>query len=168
MQAEPASRVGSIQALGLMDSSSIAQHITRAFADIHPVSAWGETSFFYNPGSKLPRGIYFATIKDKDGDNDRASNLQRPDVFRLNIGISKLTYRSLFGPQPARPAAGDVVDTGHDFTVLDQLLPHPVYGWMSWVSVLNPSAATFETVKPLLVEAYELAVGKLAKRMARG
>jgi hypothetical protein len=89
-------------------------------------------------------------------------------VFRLNIGISKLTYRSLFGPQPARPAAGGVVDTGHDFTVLDQLLPHPVYGWMSWVSVLNPTAATFETVKPLLVEAYDLAVGKFAKRVAGG
>jgi hypothetical protein len=58
------------------------------------------------------------------------------------------------------------VDTGHDFTVLDQLLPHPVYGWMSWVSVLNPSAATFDTVKPLLVKAYELAVGKFAKRQA--
>ena len=140
-----------------MDSSSITQHITHAFADIHPVSAWGETSFFYNPGRKLPRGIYFATLKDKDGDNDRASNLQRSDVFRLNIGISKLTYRSLFGPQPARPAAGGVVDTGHDFTVLDQLLPHPVYGWMSWVSVLNPRritiqrsflAVTFATSRP--------------------
>jgi hypothetical protein len=151
-----------------MSSSSIAQHITSTFADIHPVSAWGETSFFYNPGRKLPRGIYFATLKDKDGDNDRASNLQRPGVYRLNIGISKPTYRSLFGPQPARPAAGGVVDTGHDFTALDQLLPHPVYGWMSWVSVLNPSAATFNTVKPLLAEAYDLAVGKFAKRAVRG
>ena len=151
-----------------MDSSSITQHIVGTFTHIRPVSAWGETSFFYNPGRKLPRGIYFATLKDKDGDNDRASNLQRPGVFRLNIGISKSTYRALFGPQPARPAAGGVVETGHDFTVLDQLLPHPVYGWMSWVSVLNPSAATFETVKPLLAEAYDLAVGKFAKRAAGG
>jgi len=91
---------------------------------------------------------------------------QQMGVFRLNIGISKQTYWSLFGPQPARPAAGGVVETGHDFTVLDQLLPHPVYGWMSWVSVLNPSATTFETVKPLLAEAYDLAVGKFAKRAA--
>jgi len=149
-----------------MDSSLIAKHIVGTFADVRPISAWGETSFFYNPGGKLPRGIYFATIKDKDGDNDRASNLQRPGVFRLNIGISKPTYRVLFGPQPARPAAGGVVGTGHDFTVLDQLLPHPVYGWMSWVSVLNPSAATFDKVKPLLSEAYDLAVGKFAKRVA--
>jgi hypothetical protein len=150
-----------------MEISSITQYITRTFADVHPVAAWGETSFFYNPGQRLPRGIYFATVKEKDGANDRASDLGRPGVFRLNIGISKPTWRTLFGPQPARPAAGGVVGTGHDFTALDQLMPHPVYGWMSWVSVLNPSAATFETVKPLLVEAHGLAVAKFAKRVGR-
>ena len=150
-----------------MDASSISQYISSTFADIHPVAAWGETSFFYNPGRKLPRGIYFATLKDKDGDNDRASNLQRQAVFRLNIGISKPTYRALFGVHPSRPAAGGIVDTGHDFSALDELLPHPVYGWMSWVCVLNPSSATFEKIKPLLTEAYGLAVGKFAKRVVR-
>lgn len=60
------------------------------------------------------------------------------------------------------------MDTGHGFAALDWLLPHPVYGWMSWVSVLNPSAANFNTVKPLLAEAYDLAVDKVAKRAARG
>jgi hypothetical protein len=147
-----------------MNVSSITEYINRTYADIHPLSAWGETSFFYNPDRKLARGIYFATIKEKDGRNDRASNLDRNDVFRLNIGISKRTYRSLFGPQPSRPLAGGVGDTGHDFSVLDQLIPHPVYGWMSWVSVLNPSTTTFETVKPLLAEAYGLAVGKFTRR----
>lgn len=151
-----------------MDGSSITQFISDTFAGIRPVAAWGETSFFYNPGQKLPRGVYFATLKENDGDNDRASNLRRPTVFRLNIGISKATYRSLFGPPPSRPAAGGVVDTGHDFTALDQLLPHPVYGWMSWVCVLNPSIATFQTAKPLLAEAYDLAVGKFAKRTFAG
>jgi hypothetical protein len=150
-----------------MNLTAVVDHINTTYADIHPVAAWGETSFFYNPGRKLPRGIYFSTVKDKDGDNDRASGLNRADVYRLNIGISKPTYRSLFGAAPARPAAGGVVDTGHDFTLLDQLTPHPVYGWMSWVSVLNPSAATFEAVKPLLAEAHGLAVAKFAKGMAR-
>jgi Family of unknown function (DUF6194) len=148
-----------------MDSSSIALHISSTFADVYPVTAWGETSFFYNPGRQLPRGVYFATIKDKDGDNDRASDLNRTDVFRLNIGVSKSTYRSLFGLQPKRPTAGGVVETGHDFTALNQLTPHPVYGWMSWISVLNPSDSTFEDVKPLLLEAHGLAVFKFAKRM---
>ena len=106
-----------------MDVVSITEYIESTFADIHIVTAWGETSFFYNPNRNLPRGIYFATIKEKNGPNDRASNLDRSDVFRLNIGISKLTYRSLFGQQPSRPQAGGVIDTGHDFAALDQLLP---------------------------------------------
>lgn len=151
-----------------MDRSAISLHITSGFTGIHPVSTWGELAFFYNPGGELLRGIYLATLKDTDGRNDRASNLQRPGVFRLNIGISKPTYRLLFGAQPGRPPAGAVVDTGHDFTTLDQLMPHPVYGWMSWVCVLNPSAETFKTIQPLLAEAYDLAVAKFAKRAARG
>lgn len=149
-----------------MEESAIAGYLCESFAGIVPVAAWGETSFFYNPGRALPRGVYFATLKAKDGDNDRASNLNRPTVFRLNIGISKPTYRSLIGPPPTRPAAGGVVKTGHDFTVLDTLLPHPIYGWMAWVSVLNPSRATFESVKPLLAEAYALAAAKFRTRVA--
>ena len=147
-----------------MNVSSITQYINKTYPHIHPVASWGETSFFYNPDRQLPRGIYFATIKEKDGKNDRASNLDRSDVFRLNIGISKSTYLSLFGPQPSRPRAGGIIESGHDFAALDQLIPHPVYSWMSWVCVLNPSAATFESVKPLLSEAYDLAVVKFTKR----
>jgi hypothetical protein len=51
-------------------------------------------------------------------------------VFRLSIGIGKATCRSLFGPPPARPTAGGVVATGHDFTSLDRWMPHPLYGRM--------------------------------------
>jgi len=148
-----------------MDGSSIAHYIKDSFPGIVPVAAWGETSFFYNPGRALPRGVYFTTIKDKDGENDRASRLDRPSVFRLNVGVSKSTYISLFGPPPPRPSAGGVVDTGHDFTALDTFLPHPVYAWMAWVCVLNPSPATFERIKPLLAEAHGLAAAKFCKRV---
>ena len=150
-----------------MDETSITQYITDTFDGVHPVDAWGDTFFFYNPGRKLPDEIYFATLKSKDDDYDRTSDLDRPSVFRLNIGISKPTYRALFGAQSSRPGAGGVVDTAYDFTALDQLLPHPVYGRMFWVCVLNPSATTFQTVQPLLAEAYDLAVNKYAKRAAR-
>ena len=53
-----------------MDVVSITEYIESTFADIHIVTTWGETSFFYNPHRKLPRGIYFATIKEKNGPND--------------------------------------------------------------------------------------------------
>ncbi len=38
---------------------------------------------------------------------------------------------------------------------LDRLLPHPLYAPQSWICPLNPSEATFEQVKPMLVEAYQ-------------
>src|SRR6476659_1321358 len=98
-------------------------------------------------------------------DYDSFSNLNRPSVFRLNIGISKPTYNALLG---ARPLPNDEAeDSGYDFTALDQLMPHPVYGRMYWVCVLNPSPATFQTVvQPLLAEAYAMAVKKYTKRAA--
>src|SRR5207302_8521100 len=95
----------------------------------------------------------FATIVTKDyGDFDSASELDRPGVFRLNIGVSKETHAPLFG-----------ANAEHDFTALDQLMPHPVYGRNHWVCVLNPSAATFETLKPLLREAYDRAVARIER-----
>ena len=61
------------------------------------------------------------------------------------------------------------VDSGYDFTTLDQVLPHPVYRRQYWVCVLNPSAATCQAVVQLLLaEAYELAVRKYAKRASHG
>ena len=147
-----------------MNPDDIHAYILRIFADIHPVSAWGETSFFYNPGRRLARGVYFATLKDRDGKHDRASQLDRTGAFRLSMGIRKTTWQTLFGPLPARPAAGGVVATGHDFTLPDQLMPHPVYGWMAWVCVLNPDARTFEAARPLLDEAYGQAVLRFSKR----
>jgi hypothetical protein len=117
--------------------------------DGSPEVAWGDTFFFADPERKFP----FATIVTKDyGDFDSASNLDRPDVFRLNIELSKDRFTSLFG------AGGD-----HDFAALDQLMPHPVYGRAHWVCVLNPSPSTLETLKPLLAEAYD----RSAKRHQR-
>jgi hypothetical protein len=163
-----------------MDEASITQYLTDTFDGIDvlvasreagsPEIAWGDVFFSYDPGRLLPpeRRFPFATIVTKDyGDFDRASQLNRPGVFRLNVGVSKETYRSLFGPQPSSPPAGGFEQTGHDFAALDQLLPHPVYASASWVCVLNPSVATFQAVRPLLAEAYQLAVSRYAKREAR-
>ena len=43
------------------------------------MDSWGERGIFYNPGHVLRRGVYVLTLKEKDGDNDRASNLNRAD-----------------------------------------------------------------------------------------
>lgn len=145
-----------------MDEASITHYLTHAFDDVqlHGIEGW--TFFFHGADRMMP----FATLGTQDDAYDNASNLNRPSVFRLNIGVGKATYRSLFGPEAPRAGANGFVETGHDFTTLDQLMPHPVYAPQSWVCVLNPSAATFEGVKPLLAEAYERAVGRGRKAQA--
>jgi hypothetical protein len=152
-----------------MDESAITQYITDTFDGLDVVAAPGVTFFFYDPGRTLPpdRRLPFATLVTSD-EFDSASHLNRPSVFRLNLGVSSKTYRSLFGPQPSPPADAGVVETGHDFSALDQVLPHPVYAPMSWVCVLNPSDETFQAVRPLLAEAYDLAVRRHARRATRG
>lgn len=158
-----------------MDEASITRYITDTFAGVDvirpeadggPAIAWGDTFFIYDPDRNLEpsRKFPFATIVTKDyGEFDRASNLDRPWVFRLNIGIGKDTFISLFGPRPSRPGSPSRVDTGHDFAALDRLMPHPIYAAQSWVCVLNPSDATFQAVRPLIAEAYGLVVERYAR-----
>jgi hypothetical protein len=146
-----------------VDQSSISQYITDTFPGVIVVLgaegvAEGDTFFIYDPARNIePRHQFpFATIVTRDyGEFDCASNLNRPGVFRLNIGVSRDTFRSLFGSEPAE----------HDFTALDRLLPHPVYAPQFFVCVLNPSAQTFDTLRPLLAEAYGLAVKRLGSRV---
>jgi len=126
-----------------MTEDDITQHLIDTLGGGHFEVADDNTFFFHGADNKFP----FATIVTKDSAFDSASNLNRPGVFRLNVGVGKETFRALFGEQ--QPA-------GTDFTALDTLMPHPVYAKMYWVSVINPSAATFETVKPLLTEARNL------------
>jgi hypothetical protein len=112
----------------------------------------------------LKRGVYVLTKKVKDDDNEKGSNINRKGIFRFNIGLRKSTFGNIFGIIPARTAVGELVDMQYDFTSLDTILPHPLYAWMGWVSILNPSEQTFEQLKPLIQEAYELAQEKLQKQ----
>ena len=149
-----------------MDQAAITRYIETTFEGVDvvvaspengaPEIAWGDTFFIYDPGRDLPetRRFPFATIVTKDyGDFDNSSKLDRPGVFRLNIGVSKKTYAKLF------PDHGD-----HDFAALDRLMPHPVYGRNHFVCVVNPSESTFESIKPLLEEAHGIAVGRVKRR----
>ena len=128
------------------------------------ISSWGERGIFYNPGGKLKRGVYVLTAKEKDGEGDKSSRLNREGVYRINLGLRRETFRRLFGSLPPRPAKGGIVEMPYDFSQLDRLLPHPVYAWMGWVCTLNPSCQTFEELKPLIEESYEYAREKYAKR----
>jgi hypothetical protein len=139
-----------------MDQNAIVGYVAEHFAGVNIARpsdgpGAGDTFFIYDPAGDLePNQQHpFATIVTKDyGDFDNASNLNREGVFRLNVGLSRDTFRSLIQPSEQL-----------DYAALDRLLPHPVYATQSWVSILNPSQATFATlIQPLLGEAYHRAV----------
>ncbi len=109
--------------------------------------------------------MYFCTIKEKDGNNDKSQSLSKNGVFRLSIGISKGTYKNIFGEKPKRPAKGCIVETDQDLLTTNILMPHPIYAWMSWVCILSPSQDKFEEIYPLIIEAYNNAIGKFNKKI---
>lgn len=144
---------------------SIITHLLDRFEGTRVVEAWGERSIFYNPDLVLPRGVYFATVKEKDGENDKVSHLDRHGVFRFNVGTTKPLFLERFGPPPPRPGKGGVVNCPWDFTATDTLTPHPVYGWMSWVAVLNPSNETFTSMTDIVEAAFGKAKASFEKKV---
>jgi hypothetical protein len=124
------------------------------------LETWPETDFVEIPGAaffSLDAEKHFpnyATIVTTDDfDEGVPSNLSRPGVFRLNIGVGRSTFDRLVGSM-AKP----------DYTAFDRVFPHPVYAKQLWISILNPSDATFrDVVMPLLVEAHD----RLAAQRAR-
>jgi Family of unknown function (DUF6194) len=152
-----------------MDQDAIIQYITDTFAGVEVLRPTdgpgaGDTFFFtasqrdVDPTRRQP----FATIVTKDyGDFDNLSQLDRPGVYRLNIGVSRETFRALFGYLPSKESTKTAE---YDYAALDKVMPHPVYAPQSFVCVLNPSLETFETVKPLLAEAYSIVEARHSKR----
>lgn len=149
-----------------MQIDELEKFILSRYNGIKVKDAYAERSLFYNPEDKLPNGVYFVTIKNRDGKNDSSSNLNRENVFRVSFPLTPLSYRNTFGEKPARPKKGKSVELNMDFTILGQLMPHPVYAWMNFVCINNPSLETWEKeIIPLLDEAYEMVKYKFEKKM---
>ena len=132
-----------------MDEAAVIRYIKHVFADVDIVSGSSGYFFFRKAADDSPaeHKFPFATLVQSD-EYDQFSDLNREGVYRLNIGLSRETYRSSVKPDSA---------TITDFTTLDEIMPHPVYGAMNWMCVLNPRAETFAKIKPMLAEAYERA-----------
>lgn len=148
----------------MMKSKEILEYCLENLEGTILVESWGEKGIFYNPNQVLKRGVYVLTVKEKDGNNDKGSNLDRENIYRVNVGLRKPSFEKIFGEIPKRPNAARTVDMNYDFTELNKIIPHPVYAWMGWISALNPSKETFEILKPLIQEAYEYSKEKFIKR----
>jgi len=129
--------------------------ITRAIRQLYPetdvVQAMGATFFSLDPEKHWPN---YATIVTTDEHDEGApSNLARPGVFRLNLGVGRATFERL---------VGSIADP--DYAAFGRVVPHPVYAKQLWISILNPSDGTFRDVAlPLLAEAHD----RLATQRAR-
>ena len=136
-----------------MNELEVADYIMKTFPQVETTQAYGYDMFFYSSDRKLS----FATMISSDYDYDNVSNLSRPGVFRLNIGVSKQTFQSLFGTDEVNLKV-------YDFTALDVIMPHPEYAGYHFICVLSPSKETFEKIRPLLAEAYDIAARRYASQ----
>src|SRR5258706_4599726 len=137
------------------DAEAISRTIGETWPETDVVEALGVTFFSLDAEKHWPN---FATIVTTDEHDDGApSNLSRPGAFRLNIGVSRATFQRVVGSMAE-----------HDYAAFDRLLPHPVYAKQPWISILNPSDATFrDVVLPLLTEAHDRLAAQRGPRRVR-
>jgi hypothetical protein len=133
------------------DPEAITRTILETWPETDLVTIPGAWFFSLDPAKHWPN---FATIVTTDEhDMGTPSNLARPGVFRLNMGVGRATFQRVAGAN-AEP----------DYAAFDQLLPHPVYAKQLWISILNPTDATFrDVVVPLLTEAHDRLAGQRAR-----
>src|SRR5215510_9514713 len=92
----------------VIDESFITSYITNTFENVKTTVNLGYTFFIYRDDDMLP----FSTIASTGNEYEKISNLDRPGVYRLNIGVSRETFKSLFGTNKPGVIA-------YDFTELD-------------------------------------------------
>ncbi|MCX4855377.1 DUF6194 family protein [Streptomyces canus] len=117
-----------------------------------PQIAWGDAFFYYAPDGRMPPATQpYGTIVTKNYPDDSASDLDPPGRWRVNVHVG-------------RTALPDLAGGRHDLAAADVVLPHPVYGPLGWICVVNPGERTTGTVVRLLREAHEAARARAARR----
>ncbi len=118
-----------------------------------PALSWGDSFFYYAPDGIMPeRTQPYGTIVTKSYPEDRASHLDEPDRFRVNIHVG-------------RDRAAMLIAKGATLADVDVFFPHPLYGAAGWVSVVNPGSRTEGTVVTLLREAHQAAHDRADRRV---
>jgi len=148
-----------------MTPEQIAEWLSEHFDYVVARTDGGETSYCISPDGSPTTGTCFATLKERNCDEDRAGGLDREGVFRLDFGAGPEAFEAMFGASPEEPAKGEIIEGPWNFATLDNIMPHPVYGWMGWMCVLNPSRTTFHKCKPLIESAYDRANETVQKRL---
>ncbi|MCT2585112.1 DUF6194 family protein [Actinophytocola gossypii] len=151
-----------------MNAEEMKQHICETFDGIRVMENAGDIFLIYDPEADLPDERTFPFVTIVTGDNyDSVSALDEPGAYRLNIGLTKGTYTSMFGAAPTERDENGILVTGHDHAARDRLTPHPIYASQYWVAVVNPGPATRDAIPPLLAEAHAFAARKYANARSR-
>lgn len=140
--------------------------MVRASDGVRVLEAQDDLFYLYDPAGDLPpeRQQPFATIVTGDH-YEQVSRLDESGSWRLNLGLTKATYTSLFGPVPTERDADWVLDSGHDYAARDTLMPHPFYASQYWVAIVDPTGP--DRLLPLIEEAYAFAARKYSNHQAR-
>jgi hypothetical protein len=133
------------------NQEEMIQLIRDAFPDA-VVATIDSAAFFSLDEKHWPN---FATVVWTDEhDEGTPSNLARPGVYRVNVGVDRPTFQRLVGGL-----------TDPDYAAFDRFVPHPVYARQRWISILNPSHATVrDGLMPLIAEGH----ARLAARKGGG
>ena len=139
------------------DPEAITRTLRERYPDTDVVEGLGATFFSIDPETHWPN--YATIVTTDEHDLGSPSDLTaRPGVFRLNICVGRATFERLVGD-----------DRAADYAAVDRIVPHPVYAKQRWISILNPSDATFrDVVLPLIAEAHERLVVQRARQRTRG
>src|SRR5687767_2020527 len=124
-----------------------------------PESAWGDAFFYYAPDGEVPQNVQpYGTIVTKDYPDDTASRLDEEGRWRVNIHVDRSTFVGLTDEEPRH------LTRHRDFAATDQINPHPVYGALGWVAIVNPGERTMSTALELLREAHRAARLRFERR----
>src|SRR4051812_33661390 len=98
-----------------------------------PEIAWGDYFFYYAPDGQVPGNTQpYATIVTKNYPGDALSDLDPQGRWRLNIHVGRARFEELTGENPRTFGT-------RNFAEVDVFLPHPVYGRLGWIAVVNPA-----------------------------
>ena len=124
-----------------------------------PEIAWGDAFFYYAPDGRMPQHVQpYGTIVTKDYPDETGSDLDRPGRWRVNIHVDRATFLELTGEEPRS------LTQPRDFATADVVNPHPVYGALGWIAVVNPAEKTTDTVVQLLRAAHDAARARFERR----
>lgn len=130
--------------------------------------AYKEKTFFFNPDNRLKNGVYFCTIKENDGPNDKSSKLYRENIYRISCSIDIDSYEKLFGKKPKRASKGKTVILDNSLNIkfddINVIMPHPIYAWMGWISINSPSENKFIEFLNFIDISYKKSKEKYAKK----